>query len=231
MKLPRAGHQRAAGLQVAQHCSLYTCSAGFTEVLTCRCCAVQAGLHAAERPQGLAQAIMLSFAALRLLLCGAAAGVTCDGRIIWHCPAVPDMPPASQATPPGTLAGPSSAGGTPATASLAEADPAGKASSTRGARRRRRRRRKPMGRAAPQSTQFAKVAQGCDRRREACRQVAAGLLAGDSPPNLRATAEAATLTAIGGACSLVGLPLRGADAIVRGIRDAGARLLGCALRR
>ena len=61
--------------------------------------------------------------------------------------------------------------------------------------------------------------------------MAAGLLGGDSPPDLRAKAEGATLRAIGGACSVVGLPFRGADAIIRGIRDSGGRLLGCALRR
>ena len=212
-------------------CRLDTGVAGFTEVLTCCCCAVQAGAQAAERPHSLAGTIMLSLAALRLLLCGAAAGVACGGRIIWHCPAVPDMPPASQATPPATLAGASSASGTPAPATMADVDPAGETGGAQSARRSRRRQRKPKGRAAPQPTHFAKVAQGFSRRREACRRVAAGLLAGDSPPDLRAKAEGATLRAIGGACSLVGLPFRGADAIVRGIRDAGGRLLGCALRR
>ncbi len=113
---------------------------------------------------------------------------------------------------------------------MAEANPAGEAGGTRGARRSRRCKRRVKGRTA-QPTWCAKVAQGCSRRREACRRVAAGLLAGDSPPDLRAKAEGATLRAIGGACGLVGFSLNGADALMRGIRDTGSRLLGCALRR
>ena len=171
---PRAGHQRAAGPHVAQHCSLLMCSAGFTQVLTSCCCAVQIGPHAAERPQGLAHANMLSLAALRLLLCGAAAGVACGGCIIRHCPAVPDMPSASQVTPPATPAGASSAGGTPAPATMAEAGPAGEAGGARGARHSRHRQRK-QGQAC---TTAHPVRQGC----AGLRPEAGGLQAGGGWP-------------------------------------------------